>query len=610
MQANKIETIEMLRNVIEASPTAIVALDTNARLILWNPAAERVFGWKKQEVIGQYNVLVPEEFRNEFGNIYKAVVEDGETVTCEVICCCKDRTLLKNNLFTAPIYDAKKNIVGVIGVLTIAKENTKFEDVLQLSELHYRTVLNSISDAVHVVDENMRIVLSNDTFKEWCKILEFKGDITGKKYNEVFSFLPEKIFDQYDQVFKTGKIMINEESTKVNERVIETEARKIPIYEHGKVKNVLTIIRDITDQKKISAELRESKDQYKYVSELMSDYIYAYDIDEGGKITHAYITGALEKITGYTQAELDKIGGWEEIIYPEDKVKLHELRLFILTGHPKVVEYRIINKKDEIRWMRDYSRPVWDKEKKRIIKAYGAVKDITKRKKSEFKLIQSHKLASIGQLAAGVAHEINNPLSALSGEIQWQMEKCTDKVQNKSYQFMLGITDRISAIISSLLIFSRESTSKIRKLENINDIIDEMLLLMERHFSLRNIEIKKDFIKDPPSINVCKGEIEQVVMNILFNSMDAMPDGGEIAIKTEYDGVNVCVDIKDDGTGLKKKDLSRVFDPFFTTKDPGKGTGLGLAITHGIISNHGGSIEMTSREKKGSKTTIKLPVTQ
>lgn len=356
-------------------------------------------------------------------------------------------------------------------------------------------------------------------------------------------------------------------------------------------------------------DIRSLAERYRIVSELTSDYAYAFRVESVGKLNCEWVTGALEKITEYTQKELNKLGGWEKLIYPEDIRIPNEQLLLLLNGQSKIVEYRIVTKRGRIRWMRDYAKPLWDEQEKRVTFIYGAVQDITKRKKAESDLLQAQKLASIGQLAAGVAHEINNPLSAISGEMQWLIEKSKDKKLLKTLKFMCRITDRIAGIVNSLLTFSRETSMSEKKYEDISSLIDEILLLIERRLNSLNIKIKKKYAEKLPELVCSKGEIEQVFMNVLLNSADAMAKGGEIIIETKKNNSNELeIIFKDTGIGIDKNDISKIFDPFFTTKKTGEGTGLGLSVSHGIIKNHDGNIKITSKLNKGTKVIIKFPI--
>lgn len=246
-----------------------------------------------------------------------------------------------------------------------------------------------------------------------------------------------------------------------------------------------------------------------------------------------------------------------------------------------------------------------------IIKALN-IFDIETRRKLEQqlkRLAQSEKLVSLGQLAAGIAHEINNPLTNASLNIQTLKKRIQNSAADKDILQKLEAiernVDRASTIAKELLQFSRQRKSEFIPL-NINNVITNATTLLRYRFN--GITIYQD-LSDIPDVIGDPGKLEQVFINILNNSLEAMPEGGEIFISTSHDrDGQVKVEITDTGVGIPEEYLSRVFDPFFTTKEVGAGTGLGLSICHGIIKQHNGSVEISSTIGKGTTVTIKLPL--
>ena len=244
-----------------------------------------------------------------------------------------------------------------------------------------------------------------------------------------------------------------------------------------------------------------------------------------------------------------------------------------------------------------------------IIKALN-IFDIEMRKNVEMqarRIVQAEKLTSLGQLAAGIAHEINNPLTNASLGIQTLRNKLKggeviSDVVEKLDAVERNI-DRASVIARELLQFSRQRESEFAPVE-INGVFRGALTLLQH--KLRGIEVREDLALLPPVMGD-RGKLEQVFINILSNAVEAMPAGGTIFITTARTEGGIRVRIADTGTGIPKKNISRVFDPFFTTKEPGTGTGLGMSICYGIIKDHHGTIDIASVEDKGTTVTITLP---
>jgi len=236
--------------------------------------------------------------------------------------------------------------------------------------------------------------------------------------------------------------------------------------------------------------------------------------------------------------------------------------------------------------------------------------DIEARRKIEQqarRLLQAEKLTSLGQLAAGIAHEINNPLTNASLGIQTLKMKLTGhEAESDTVKKLDAVErniDRASAIAQELLQFSRQRDSEFVPV-NINTVIQGALTLM--HYRLSRIAVREELVAVPDVLGD-PGKLEQVFINIISNALEAMPDDGELTLSSFQEKDFVCARVSDTGAGIADENLSRVFDPFFTTKDVGKGTGLGLSICYGIIRQHHGIIEVASTPGKGTTVTLKLP---
>ena len=226
----------------------------------------------------------------------------------------------------------------------------------------------------------------------------------------------------------------------------------------------------------------------------------------------------------------------------------------------------------------------------------------------EEQLRRSEKLASLGTLAAGVAHEINNPLTGilLFASIL-NSDKRLDPALLPDVARVISETERCAGIVKNLLEFSRESSPE-KEVIALEAILDEEITFFHNQPDFKAIVIRKNFVSDLPLVAVDPNQIRQVLLNLIINAGHAMPNGGELEISTyrSADGKYVCAAIKDTGDGIPEENLARIFDPFFTTKS--EGTGLGLSISYGIIENNGGKIEVQSRLGEGTTFTVMLPV--
>ena len=231
-------------------------------------------------------------------------------------------------------------------------------------------------------------------------------------------------------------------------------------------------------------------------------------------------------------------------------------------------------------------------------------------KKIQTQLMQSEKLTSLGRLASGVAHEINGPLTGILTFSHQMMRKLKDHPDlQQELELIVKEATRASAVVRGLLDFSRETRPQKRPC-HINELVLHTLSLIEGQTVFRGIQILKNLDPQLPVVLLDANQVQQVFINILLNSADAMPGGGILTITTQAapESVYVQVQFADTGSGIPEKDLHRIFDPFFTTKGDKRGTGLGLAVSYGIIERHHGRIEVQSEEGKGTTFTVKLPL--
>ncbi len=234
--------------------------------------------------------------------------------------------------------------------------------------------------------------------------------------------------------------------------------------------------------------------------------------------------------------------------------------------------------------------------------------DITDRSELERRLVQADKLSSIGLLAAGVAHEVNTPLAVISTYAQMLSKQVSgDEQKSRMLDKIAKQTFRASEIVNSLLNFSRTSSTELADVD-LNRVVQETASLLEHQFNSAGIEIKLNLPATLAHITGNAGKLQQVFLNLFLNARDAMQPGGQLEVSTSSDESAVRVDVSDTGHGIAPENINRIYDPFFTTKAARKGTGLGLSVSYGIIHEHGGTIEVTSRVGGGSRFRLELPL--
>ena len=235
------------------------------------------------------------------------------------------------------------------------------------------------------------------------------------------------------------------------------------------------------------------------------------------------------------------------------------------------------------------------------------VDDVTARMRLEEQLQHSEKMASIGLLAAGVAHEVNTPLAGISSYTQLLLGEMDEgdprndllkKIEKQSF--------RAAKIVNNLLNFARSGTSEFETLD-VNKILQDVLSLVDHQLDASRIKVRRELADRLPPVRGNENRLQQVFFNLVLNARDAMPSGGWLTLRTRADEDAVVVEVADTGDGIRKEDIKRIYDPFFTTKGIGRGTGLGLAVSYGILQEHGGAIFVDSAPGQGTTFQVALP---
>ncbi len=485
-------------------------------------------------------------------------------------------------------------------------EKKEFSDNERYPKL-FQMLLESIPSSVIFIDSDLRIVLANRNFleKSRCTL----SNTIGQPLEKIF---PTVILNNTDIKNRIKCAFEKNEPTtgqRMSYRVPGVSMRIyyysiLPFSWQDSVENVVLLMEDITEQVRLSEEVRLIERHLASVVESASDIVLSTDI-QGQILTW---NGAAEKLSGY--ALLETKGKF--IFNYCSKEHQQNVRLIfseIKRGQkPQTLECDLITKDSNrvpVSWV--YSPMKNDNSQTIGIVAVG--RDLTEQRKLEFQLLRSQKLAALGVMAGGIAHEIRNPLAVCSSAAQFLMEddldlafqkECAEKIQT-------GI-QRASLIIENLLKFARPSADTEMTQVDITTVLKETLTLVANQAKLQKIEIFSSIPKKTLSVHGIASLLQQVFVNLLLNAINAMPNGGFLEVTLNQTLTEVSISICDTGCGISKTQLSRIFDPFYTTSAVGKGTGLGLSICYSIIKQHLGNIEVESLNDHGSTFTIHLPL--
>jgi PAS domain S-box-containing protein len=237
----------------------------------------------------------------------------------------------------------------------------------------------------------------------------------------------------------------------------------------------------------------------------------------------------------------------------------------------------------------------------------ASIVDISERKRLEMQLRRAERLAELGTLASGMAHEIGTPMNVILGRAEYLLQRTADEGMKKGLATIVTQVERITKVMNQLLAFARRRTPE-RRAVDFGEIVDDSLEMFQERIAQSHITVDKTIESSLPPVRADRDQLIQVLINLVMNSIHAMPEGGRLRLSLAREGSYVCLGVSDTGHGMPEETRSKVFEPFFTTKDFGKGTGLGLTVAKGIIEEHGGTITVESVVGKGTTFWIRLPL--
>jgi len=590
------EELNLKTQLLDGVNESIFLYRPDGSLIYVNEVAYKSRGYNKEELmaINGWDLTIP-EFAELFDSQVKEIMDKGEA-TFESVHLRKDGTSMQVEIHSRVIKVGNEDLI-----LSVCRDITKRKQAEEFAT----TLIHSAQIGVYVVQDGKFEIINP-------QIME----VTGLNQDQLLAR------NALSLVHPEDRAMVRENAIKMlkGERLEPYEFRvcdkagniKVvmeavaPVIYKGK-QATLGNFMDITEHKQVEEALRESREQLRKMFESVTDGISVIDLN--GVITE--VNQRMVAIHEFSSK--DELLGRSafELVAPRDHERIAtNMREAIKQGRIRSMEYTLL-KANGTEFPGELSTNVLKNASGNPAGHITIVRDITERKGMQEQLMLTDRLASIGELASGIAHELNNPLTSIIGFSQLLMEKkdTADDVK-EDLGLVHSEAQRAAGIVKNLLTFARKH-APVKQLSQINGIIEDVLRLRAYEQKVSNIEVIKQFDPKLPQIMIDHFQIRQVFLNLIINAEYFMAEAhnrGTLTITTKRSDNIAMISIADDGPGISKENLSRIFSPFYTTKEVGKGTGLGLSICHGIVAEHSGNIYVRSQLGKGATFVVELPI--
>ncbi|HYA15292.1 MAG TPA: PAS domain S-box protein [Syntrophales bacterium] len=602
-----------MRAVLKAFPDLLFRTDREGIVLHYQTSNSKDLHFLQGEVVGRrISNVFPEAMGKKFDEALNRVQGTRSLVNIEYSVVKQD----SEHFYEARLLPLlESQIIIIIRDIT---ERKRAEEAVWLRERYFRWITESMKDLLFHIDKKGVIKYRLPAY----------GGILGYSENEVlgksaFNFIHP---DDYDVALHAFQELMSKGQSRIEIRLRHSSGQYVWMELVGNVlsgddesmSGAVVVCRDITDRQHMEEKLRKSEEKYRTILETIDDGYFESDLS--GNLT--FFNPATCRVLGYPPDELTGMN-YRKFVDEATAGKVKQVYEHVYkTGNAmKSFEYEVIRKdgtkvfiETSVSLMKDvYDQPIG-------FRSVG--RDITESKKLEAQFIQAQKMEAIGTLAGGIAHDFNNLMMGIQGHASLMLSNMGP--DHPHYEKLRSIEDQVKSaaeLTRQLLGFARRGKYEVKP-TNLNDILEKTSTMFGR--TRREIIIHRKTQEDLWTVEVDRGQIEQVLLNIYVNAWQAMPGGGDLFLETKniivderYEqlyyvkpGKYVKVSITDTGMGMDEKTRQRIFEPFFTTKEMGRGTGLGLASAYGIIKGHGGFINVYSEKGHGTIFGIYLPASE
>ena len=601
---------ERLRILFEFAPDACFLMDMEGNFVDGNKAAEEMVGYRKEELVGRSLAeagIIPVDEIGRALALFAKNAQGKATGVSEFILNRKDGGLVAVEIRTFPVVIEGRALV--LGNARDVSERKEAEEALRESEERYRTILEEMGDGYFEVTLAGSYTFVNDSM---CLITGYSKEEMLRMDYRVLTPQDDvgRVYEVYNEMSRTGRPLerfFAELIRKDGQRRFCEVSASLLRNRAGEVIGFRGVHRDVTKRKEAEEALRRSEEKYRTILEDMEDSYF--EVDLAGNLTFA--NDSTCRSLGYPREETAGMN-YRDFTPEEDVGVVYQAfnQVYRMGQPARDIPWTVV-RKDGTRGIVEASVFTLRNDEGEIIGFRGIGRDVTERRAVQQQLLMSSKLASIGELASGVAHELNNPLTGIMGYAQLLTAKQNVPQDVKiDLDRIYGESQRAARIVQNLLSFARRRKPE-KSYFDVNELVQRTLELRDYELRTSNIGVHLDLAADLPWTMADYHQIQQVVLNIIINSEQAVAElkrRGKIRVTTGMKEGCIRICIGDNGLGISAEQIDKVFDPFFTTKEVGSGTGLGLSVCHGIVTQHGGNIYAESQKGRGTTFTVDLPL--
>jgi PAS domain S-box-containing protein len=596
-------TIDSCMKAMESVEIPFMVSLPDGSIEFWNESFRELIGYTDDELsnINVIKDLTPPKWREQEMKMQNWLSNNLKPLRYEKEYICKDGSCIPVELLVQQVSNNNGQVTANITFINNIAEIKEIKQYLTASEKKYEALVSIINDGLVIIQDGI-IKFANEAM---LKLLEISRDqIIDRPFIEFIrpDYKREILSQNKERQEGNGAKVINEVVMMSGKgRSLPIEITATAVMHDGQPAEML-VLRDLT----------KTKSTERIFNTLSSGTPMGLFIIQDGNFK--FVGSQFEKITGYNIEEaVDLVP--QKLVHPDDSKMVRKNAIDMLKGlRSTPYEYRIIRKNGQLAWFVESVASI-DYQGRRAVMIAGI--DITEQKRAEAVRKEAEqrsqiasRLATVGEMAAGIAHEINNPLTTVIGYTELLMQSDIPDSIRKDLRFINNGAQRVADIVHRMLTFARQTKPE-RRYVNINDVIQNTLDMQLYSLNNNNIQVETRLEKGLPLTMADSGQLQQVFLNLIINAMTEMKmshGGGKLQIQTRQVENIIRITFKDSGPGISRENIEKIFNPFFTTREIGKGTGLGLSVCHGIVTGHNGKIYVKSKSGKGATFFVDLPI--